>query len=76
MGDLTSEDATRVSDHHPTVLRGGGNSWVVCRCGWQSRMMPTGQRAGHEWALHLAFMLCELDPEWVDTVDLDATERP
>lgn len=71
MGDLTSEEATRVSAHHPTVLRGGRASWVICRCGWESSRMRDGERASNEWALHLAYMLCELDSEVVETVDLD-----
>lgn len=72
MSDLTSDEALRVSAHHPTVLRGGGSHWVVCRCGWQSRSMTDGESASRQWALHLAYLLVELDTEVVETVDLDA----
>lgn len=71
MSNLRDEEVTRASAHHPTVLSGGGSSWVVCRCGWQTRRMTTRQAASNEWALHLAFMVSELDVEPVRTVELD-----
>ena len=59
MSDLRSDEARRISEHHPTLMTARRSAWATCRCGWRSMLLNVTRGRGaaaaaQVWADHVA----------------------
>lgn len=43
-----------IAVHGATILKGGGEAWAQCLCGWVSRSVRSREAASVLWAEHIA----------------------